>query len=662
MNTRVRKKNFNSGSIFDHLSDVQIALFIFTILAAIYSLTYSGTFSSDDEHILASRSISYAFDAQVSDLRVFGNSRVYSYIRLPGEQSIPALNIEPVQMLLSSCLVRLAVFFNVGQVQSVFLLNIWATALAAIAIYFAVRFQGNSKLAAFLASILFGLASMAWPCSRTFFRDLLAMTFLAIAWMCEKRILSKEYSVDSKGIKTITWAGMFISLLAGILTKNTVLIVVPVLIVELLIHKVREFSSKQSRREARSIFTRTLLIVLAATLGFVLIWILLSRLEAFARFSPEYYFSVLKYTLNSAHPNFLSAFFGPLVSPGKSMFLFSPILILAIVALIKNWKRTWSAWAYALLLILAQALFYDGGWWGNIYWGLRFTLPAIALLVVASGQAIEDWLKSGRGRFALFCIGMLSFCIQLVGVLPSAANYYRQIAGLDPIIFSKAIVWDPKYSAVIGNLKSLLSGGSTILAVLRNGIASLPIFIGAMLILTLVYAGFTKIKQKWFAVIPLVFCVAMTCALPFAYKNDPAYFPERTDLEAVQEVIEDNKTEGDITIIKSYGTPAWYYLMNWAKPGVAWASLPFVYPKPELLEQYAIDKDPSLVIDEISKYLLSDIASGYQRIWLVIPDDSPGAELDIEIRWLMQDHIFIEEWNFQYNDQKTRLFLFSNDP
>ncbi len=176
------------GGKSDHASSFYVALSIFVLLLAIYSLTYSGTFVTDDEHILASRTLSLAFDERINDSRVYGNGRVFALANLPPEQAAQAVNIEPGQALFGALLARLAVLLGVGRIQTIFLLNIWVTALTTLVTFGTVVVRGHSTLTATVTALLFSLGTLAWPYTRTYFRDPLAMLFLAVAWGCAQII------------------------------------------------------------------------------------------------------------------------------------------------------------------------------------------------------------------------------------------------------------------------------------------------------------------------------------------------------------------------------------------------------------------------------------------------------------------------------------------
>jgi hypothetical protein len=119
---------------------LQIGLSLFALLIAIYCLTYSGTFVTDDEHILSSRALSLAFDKSVNDNRVYGNSRVFALSNLAGTSATQALNIEPGQEIIGSTLARLAVILHIGHIQTLFLLNIGVTALTSAVLFATILF------------------------------------------------------------------------------------------------------------------------------------------------------------------------------------------------------------------------------------------------------------------------------------------------------------------------------------------------------------------------------------------------------------------------------------------------------------------------------------------------------------------------------------------
>jgi hypothetical protein len=109
---------------------------------------------------------------------------------------------------------------------------------------------------------------------------------------------------------------------------------------------------------------------------------------------------------------FLEGFLGPLFQPEKSIFLFDPLLLLAMVLLVLLWRRLPAeVRAYgvtSLLLVFAYISFYARYtyWAGDFAWGDRYVSTAVEM---ASLLAVPLWMrmrassaaKSGSHRLGL---------------------------------------------------------------------------------------------------------------------------------------------------------------------------------------------------------------------------------------------------------------------
>ncbi|MGB8115059.1 MAG: hypothetical protein WCF22_14860, partial [Candidatus Sulfotelmatobacter sp.] len=121
---------------------------------------------------------------------------------------------------------------------------------------------------------------------------------------------------------------------------------------------------------------------------------------------------------------FWQGFFGPLFKPEKSIFLFDPLLIVAVVLLVTLWKKlSPEVRAYgvgSLLLLLGYICFYARYtyWAGDFAWGDRYvstsvemaTLLAVPMLL-RYRSSLSAWIW--RGAIALIAI---SFVIQLASL------------------------------------------------------------------------------------------------------------------------------------------------------------------------------------------------------------------------------------------------------
>ncbi len=161
------------------------------------------------------------------------------------------------------------------------------------------------------------------------------------------------------------------------------------------------------------------------------------RLYQFYRFGSftNTYVSVVARETLQRHPDwpkaypfetpFHTGFFGALFAPEKSIFLFDPLLILALVLLVLNWKRIApSIRAYAVaacLMLIAYICFYARYtvWSGDFAWGDRYvstTVELVALLAVP--LLLRFRLQLGR---VIWTAGIAILCISTAIQLASLA-------------------------------------------------------------------------------------------------------------------------------------------------------------------------------------------------------------------------------------------------
>ncbi len=632
------------------------AFAILAILVVFYSLTYSGTFLVDDEHILASRAISLALDEQVNDLRVMGNGRVFALSQLPPA----ATNIEPAQTFISVPLVKLAIWLGFGQVQTLFLLNIWVTALTAMMLFFIVSISGYSRCTAFIASILFGMCTIVFPYTRTYFRDPLAMLFLTCAWFFRQKILLHDKTLPNQhGI--FLWFGLFASLIAGILTKNTVLLAVPIVIFELLLESISRKGFLSWAKGIISSWKRQVGWLVVIT-GLILVWIIIvPEIPILSRFSPTYYRYLLQYFLSTPHPHFLEAISGPFISSGKSLFLFSPILILSLWSLVKRFQQSWSTWLYLIFLIIAQAFFYDDGWAGLNNWGLRYVMLTVPLLFLTIVPIIDCWLMSRIGRMALAALGLVSFCIQLLGVLTSVGKYYAAVYSSPSIITEYSSIWNLKDSIIGWSLRWILSGQPLDIALVRSGDAQVGILIMTIFLLLIACFSLKYPFLRILSILAAAGCIGLNGLMLSCYSQESMYGKNRLEFfESQQFILKDYQPE-DGVLIKSYANAVWYFWMNWTSPELEWVSLPFSFPVPALIEKFNETGNPEDALDEVGMAILNREALSSKRIWLVLPSDSPGTSLELEKNWLSQRFDERDCSLFMHEGNTTEVCLFSNE-
>jgi hypothetical protein len=134
--------------------------------------------------------------------------------------------------------------------------------------------------------------------------------------------------------------------------------------------------------------------------------------------------------LNTFQTPLLTGLVGFLASPGKSIFLFSPPILLAMLGLPRLWRRDRGLAVVAALTPLVYLLFFATytQWEGGYCYGPRYLVPALALLGLGIGPALEAASRSVRLlAVAVFAGG---FLVQAAGSAVSfleadvAGGYY----------------------------------------------------------------------------------------------------------------------------------------------------------------------------------------------------------------------------------------------
>ena len=150
-------------------------------------------------------------------------------------------------------------------------------------------------------------------------------------------------------------------------------------------------------------------------------------------------------------------FYGLLFSPGKSVFLYSPILIGVIWAARGFWKRFQPEAILCGLVIATTIVYYSAwwAWWGGSSWGPRFLVPCLPFAVLALGvllQRSRKWV--GIIWLVLF---PLSIFVQMLGVAPDFNVYTNAVTHGNPAL-DHLYIFDLDKSPLLAHLKMLRHG------------------------------------------------------------------------------------------------------------------------------------------------------------------------------------------------------------
>ena len=160
---------------------------------------------------------------------------------------------------------------------------------------------------------------------------------------------------------------------------------------------------------------------------------------------------------------------GLVASPGKSLFLYSPIVVLGAVPLFahppQGRRRLDVAWPLALLalFVVTYALARGELWWGGTGWGPRYMVPLSPFLVVAAAPALDYALRAGASWVARDRAGPA-----VRPSLPGAGGGRDRLsAGLLRRVGARGLgegaawtvgLWNPNFSAILTHLRLLATG------------------------------------------------------------------------------------------------------------------------------------------------------------------------------------------------------------
>jgi len=343
-----------------------------------------------------------------------------------------------------------------GVASAALLFNSLVTAATGALLCLYLQRLGYTERSALLAGLIFGLGTLAWPYAKTCFSDPLAgLCLLAAAWALLRlgQVGQARYALA---------AGLALAL--AIATRYANLALLPLFGLALLWyawHAPRDSSTFQYlapdswrsrmaavwRQRARGL-ARPLL-AFGAPLAGAGALIAAYNLVRYGHpletgYLPEESFSGVWW----------QGILGQLISPGRGLLLYTPVLWLALPTIATLWRRhraeAIQAWSITLFHLLLYGKWFM--WHGGYAWGPRFMIPALPFLVVALAPAIE-WAGRVRAwRLVLWALLGLSLVVQLIGLSVHFELFQNQLLDTGLPLYAPITFFDPRYSPLIGQL------------------------------------------------------------------------------------------------------------------------------------------------------------------------------------------------------------------
>jgi hypothetical protein len=340
------------------------------------------------------------------------------------------------------------------------LFNQFVTAFTGAILFLMAYRLGNSMLVSAALALLWGLSTFAWPYAVTYFSEPL---FTACLLLTALALLAYAQTRSNARFIWLALAGLALGWAA--LTRSTGLVLVPAFALYTLAATTRHAEgaplaralSSMRRLPAPSVTLRAWLPRgLAAALAFGLPFAACLALLLWhnnARFGDPFDNG---YAGESFSTPLLKGATGLLFSPGKGLFVYAPILILACVGWPRFWKQNRAAAALCaavpLIVLLTYARWWT--WWGGWCWGPRFLVPALPFLILGLGPLLRS---SHWARVAAIPLALAGVLIALVGVLVDATPHAAALSS-PSLAAEERAYFDPGRTPIEAHARFLLHG------------------------------------------------------------------------------------------------------------------------------------------------------------------------------------------------------------
>ena len=593
------------------------------LLLAIYLLTYAGVMHSVDE--LAGLTVT---ETWLAEGNWHANAMAWDQQRTPPQNALGIDGNLYSKKGLGVSLVTLPLLAlgrawpAVGAIQVALLTNVLLTVVTIYLFYQLAISLAFPPATAAVSALALGLATPLWPYTRTLFSESLAALGVCLALLAAFR-----YRV---ALRTREPIGELVALSCGlallVLARSANAILAAPFVVYLL------YVRGQQRPQVRPWPAYRALVAFALPLGGAL---LLTVLYNYVRFHSWLTFPLAPF--ESFSTPLLTGLLGLLISPGKGLFWYIPITLLAFFGW-REWRSSGRAAEYLLataiivLTILFYAKWYD--WTGGRAWGPRMIVimtPALLTLCLPMLDRVQR--PTGQARWWIGGCLLLSILVQVPGVFVNFELLEAEQMK-NGLTFAQ-LVWSVAHTPLLTAWPYLFSGTLVDPIWWRAGfwqqsLASLSIFVLAgLLLLVTLGVGIRRTQQAkptggwwWLGLSAALLFALLTVRLAVA---DPRW-QERTanpiDSRAVVDYLRGQVGAGDVVVLDMSATTDHYgWQASWMNRGVR--SVPYL--------TWVRDSDVLSPTAQLATWL-----APYARVWLIMQDTPENAPTATTEQWLDQ--------------------------
>ncbi len=625
-------------------------------------LTYSGRIESGD----ALRRV----DALSSQLR-FGDRLLDESLRfeLPVQFSnhtdYPLNSFEDDEILQNILAVPLYLLAEAvpgfGLIHTVWLFNVFVTALAGgVLFWYALVLRYDARTAV-VVTLLFGLGTIVWAYSQTFFYEPLVLLFTLLAGLLLE--LWRQ-----RGYRRLWWlVGAVVALGLATLNKNTAIFALPALFVIAL----PDIASVRTNRWFRRLLAAGLAFLVVFPIGLVLMGTPFDLLIRGATGGLFRIFYHVTFTQLATHSY--------LFSVGGSVWGTSPVVLLAVPGLWLLLKQGRQRYIWVVLLVvfvyvIAYPLASLQHWFGGLSWPPRFLIPVIPFLMLGALPVVARltqkprswrwWIPAGflllYGIWIQFNALALDWSQYPKALPPESGGVADWIPGINQIQYLRWII-----------LPSLWDSLGLDFAWVRAGTGLWAILFG---LLGVISAGFSfyllrvsvasKRVIRVVVLLPVIFLLCIGAGLRLIYDTDGLYRGTNTSLHAMLPTLQAETTADDVILLADDTYEG--FIFNYAKHIAGrFITLP-IQPGERLNpddEPDVISDNPADLLTYQSIAVINHVAGHRDRVWLLAHNSAflAWSVRPVE-RYLATYYYPIREIQTDPPDPAVRLIEFSTVP
>ncbi len=383
-----------------------------------------------------------------------------------------------------------------GLVSTSLIFNALVTALTAVVLLAYLEILGVRMHTGAVVALTFGLGTLAWPYAKSLFSD----PFAGLLLLTTAFTLLKFKQTHQ--LRYLFLAGLCLGW--NVATRYAEALFLPVYGLLLLYYLLTIDNSKltidNSKKPIFPLSSLTLRAIIAFCLPILIIGLILLTFN-FTRYGDPFNTGYLPNETFSGI--WLDGIIGQLISPGRGLLIYCPILILSFIGLIPFSRRFPAEATVAVSVILIHLLLYGKWfmWHGGYAWGPRFMIPTLPFwgLFLAPVVAKAGFGQPGQQtqhkllRIIFMLLLILSIAAQLLSVLIDFSPFQNSLLDNGLPLFARQTFFDPQYAALLSGWQFVSIAGLDLVWLWQGQ------FSGWLLALLLVNVGITGyyFKRQW---------------------------------------------------------------------------------------------------------------------------------------------------------------------